>query len=135
MHKTVKKHRINIFRRQNQKAFTLPEVVVAAALLLIAIVPILQALTQANLNSRIIEIRTQSLCYAQAKLNQIKARSIYDFNDISESNSLGNSYFCNVSQTTVSSNLKVVTIEVSYRTPTSSEVEVTLQSQVAKRWP
>jgi prepilin-type N-terminal cleavage/methylation domain-containing protein len=115
--------------------FTLPEVVVAAALLLIAIVPILKALTQANLDSIIIERKTRSLCLAQGKLNQIKARSIYNFdNDFTEdNNSLGNSYFCNVSQT-VSGDLKAITVEVSYGTLTSNEVEVTLQTQVAKRW-
>ncbi len=120
--------------------FTLPEVVVAAALLLIAIVPILQALTQANLDSVIIERRTRSLCLAQGKLNRIKARSIYDFNDVTENNTnLGNSYLCNVSQTTVSSNLKAISVKVGRDidgngTLASNEIEVTLQTQIARRW-
>lgn len=123
------------------EGFTLPEVVVAAALLLIAIVPILKALTQANLNSVIIERRTQSLCLAQGKLNQIKARSIYNFdNNFSESNTaLGNLYLCNVSQTTVSSNLKAISVSVGLDLNgngalTSDEVEVSLQTQIARRW-
>jgi hypothetical protein len=114
---------------------------VAAALLLIAIVPILKALTQANLNSVIIERRTQSLCLAQGKLNQIKARSIYNFdNNFSESNTaLGNLYLCNVSQTTVSSNLKAISVSVGLDLNgngalTSDEVEVSLQTQIARRW-
>jgi Tfp pilus assembly protein PilV len=130
-----------VFDTLSLTGFTLPEVVVAAALLLIAIVPILKALTQANLNSVIIERRTQSLCLAQGKLNQIKARSIYNFdNNFSESNTaLGNSYFCNVSQTTVSSNLKAISVSVGLDLNgngalTSDEVEVSLQTQIARRW-
>lgn len=122
------------------EGFTLPEVVVAAALLLIAIVPILKALTQANLNSIIIERTTQSLCLAQGKLNQIKARSIYNFdNNFNQSNaSLGNSYLCNVSQTIVNSYLKTISVSVGLDinrngTLASNEIEVTLQSRIAKR--
>ena len=123
-----------------KKGFTLPEVVVAAALLLIAIVPILKALTQANLNSVIIERRTQSLCLAQGKLNQIKARSIYNFDSIStQSNEILNgSYLCN---TTISGSgdLKAVSVSVGQDldgsgTLTSDEFEVTLQTQIARRW-
>jgi len=119
----------------------LPEVVVAAALLLIAIVPILKALTQANLDSVVIERRTQSLCFAQGKLDRIKARSVYNFdNNFNESNtSLGNSYLCNVSQTIAGSNLKTISVSVGQDINgngelTSDEVEVTLQTQIAKRW-
>ena len=86
----------------------------AAALLLIAIVPILKALTQANLNSIIIERKTQSLCLAQGKLNQIKAKSIYDFdNDFTENNKSWEIHiFAMLRQTTVSSNLKAITVSV-----------------------
>jgi len=127
--------------RKSRSGFTLPEVVVAAALLLIAIVPILKALTQANLDSVVIERRTQSLCFAQGKLDRIKARSVYNFdNNFNESNtSLGNSYLCNVSQTIAGSNLKTISVSVGQDINgngelTSDEVEVTLQTQIAKRW-
>jgi prepilin-type N-terminal cleavage/methylation domain-containing protein len=127
--------------RKSRSGFTLPEVVVAAALLLIAIVPILKALTQANLDSVVIERRTQSLCFAQGKLDRIKARSVYNFdNNFNENNtSLGNSYLCNVSQTIAGSNLKTISVSVGQDINgngalTSDEVEVTLQTQIAKRW-
>jgi prepilin-type N-terminal cleavage/methylation domain-containing protein len=130
MHKTVNK----------KGGFTLPEVVVAAALLLIVIVPIIKALTQANLDSIIIQRRTQSLCFAQGKLNQIRGKSIYNFdNNFAETNTnLGNSYLCNVTQTTVSSNLKSISVSVGQDinrngTLASSEIEVTLQTQIARR--
>jgi Tfp pilus assembly protein PilV len=121
--------------------FTLVEVIVAATLLTIAIVPILKALTQANMNTATIERRTQSLCLAQGKLNQVKAESIYNFDDnFNENNTnLGNSYLCNVSQTTVNSNLKAISVSVGRDQNGDSslaggETEITLQSQIAKRW-
>jgi len=55
---------------------TLTEVVVASALLILAISPILKALTSAHLNTTTIEHKTRSLTLAQAKLDDIKARSI-----------------------------------------------------------
>jgi Tfp pilus assembly protein PilV len=128
--------------RNFRTGFTLTEAVVAAALLLIAIVPILKALTQANLNSVIIERKTQSLCLAQGKLNQIKAKSIYGFdNNFTETNaSLGSLYLCNVTQTTINSNLKAITVSVGQDinnngTLNSDEIEIILQTQIAKRWP
>ena len=66
---------------KRNKGFTLTEVVVASGLLIIAIVPILRALTGVHVSSRIIEYRTNSLIYAQAKLDEIKARSIYNYDD------------------------------------------------------
>lgn len=128
-------------KRNFRAGFTLTEAVVAAALLLIAIVPILKALTQANLNTVIIERKTQSLCLAQGKLNQIKAKSIYSFDDnFAETNSsLGSSYLCNVTQTSVNSNLKALTVSVGRDTSNngvldSGEIEITLQTKIAKRW-
>ena len=122
------------------RGLTLPEVVVAAALLLIALVPILKGLTQAHLNSIIIERKTQSLCLAQAKLNNIQARSIYNFDSISSQSGevLSGSYLCN---TTVSgsNNLKAVKVEVgqdrnSNGSLDSDEIEITLQTQIGRRW-
>ncbi|OHB59075.1 MAG: hypothetical protein A2173_08230 [Planctomycetes bacterium RBG_13_44_8b] len=113
----------------------------AALLLTIAIVPILKGLTQTNLNSVIIQRRTQSLCLAQEKLNRIKAAALYNFeNDLTETGiELSTSYLCNVSQTVVNTNLKAISISVGYdqdndRSLSPDEVEVTLQTQIAKRW-
>lgn len=138
---------INKLKRQNKKGLSLPEVIVASTLLLIAIVPILKGLTQANMNSSIIERRTQSLCLAQAKLNNIQARSIgstadgSNFDDISSLNNevLSGSYLCNTTVSSVNSNLKSITVSVGRDINSSSsldsdEIEVTLQTQIARRW-
>lgn len=126
-------------KRKFRGGFTLTEAVVAAALLLIAMVPILKALTQANLNTVIIERRTQSLCLAQGKLNDIKARSIYGFDAISSQDNevLTGSYLCN---TVIggSGYLKTVSVSVGMDVNKSGkldsdEIEVVLQSQIAKR--
>ncbi|MHB0945653.1 MAG: hypothetical protein ACYC3B_00600 [Sedimentisphaerales bacterium] len=128
-------------RRKFRGGFTLTVAVVAAALLLIALVPILKALTQANLNSVIIERRTQSLCLAQGKLNDIEARSIYSFDAVSSQSNevLIGSYLCNTA-IGGSGYLKTVTISVGMDVNNngilnSDEIEVVLQSQIAKRQP
>jgi Tfp pilus assembly protein PilV len=140
MHTTVKKFRLNTFSRQRQKGITLTEVIVAAVLLLIALVPILQALTQANMNSTIIERRTQSLCLAQAKINQLQAQSTYNFAGIATLNNevLSGSYLGNTTVTT-SGTLKTIKVDVGLDrnangTLGSDEVEITLQTQIAQRW-
>jgi len=139
MHFAIKK-----LKRQNQKGLTLPEVVVAAALLLIALVPILKGLTQAHINSIVIERKTQSLCLAQAKLNNIQAKSIYDFDSIPDQSNevLSGSYLrYTTSQMVAGSNdnLKAITVSVgqdlnSNSTLDGDEIGVTLQTQIARRW-
>ena len=121
--------------------FTLTEVVVASALLIIAIVPILKALTSAHVTSTIIEHRTRSLTLAQTKLDEIRARSIYDYSStFTETGlSLDGSYLCNVGDSSVSSDLREITVSVGYdfndnSTLETDEIEVTLVTLVAKRW-
>jgi Tfp pilus assembly protein PilV len=141
MYTTIKKRPAKIFRRQCRKALTLPEVVVAASLLLVALVPILKALTQVNMNSVIIERRTQSLCLAQAKLDQIQAQSVYNFDGAASQNNevLSGSYLCNTTVSSVSSNLKSITVCVGMdrnadESLAEDEIEITLQTQIARRW-
>lgn len=127
--------------RHGPAGFTLTEVVVASALLIIAIVPILRALTSAHVTTTIIEHRTRSFTLAQAKLDEIKARSIYHYgDDFTENNlSLDGSYLCNVEDSSVSSNLRKITISVGYDLNGNSilgndEIEITLATLLARRW-
>ncbi len=121
--------------------FTLTEVVVASAILIIAIVPILRALTIAHVSTTIIEHRTHSLILAQAKLDEIRARSIYHYSDsFTETNSsLDGPYLCNVDDSSINSNLRTITVSVGYdlngnSTLEADEIEITLATLVARRW-
>ena len=124
----------------NAKAFTLSEVIIASLILLIAIVPILKALTGAHALDIKIEQRTRSLTLAEAKLEDITAISTYswstDFNV--SSISLEGSYLCNVGDG-VAGDLRKIMILVGYdrngdSTLDSDEVEVTLKTLLARRW-
>ncbi len=122
--------------------FTLTETVVASALLIIAVVPILKALTAAHLNTGIIEHKTRSLTLAQTKLDDIKARSIYHYdNKFKEKNlSLDGLYLCNVvDDSKKKSNLRTITVSVGYdlngdNVLASDEILVTLKTLLARRW-
>jgi Tfp pilus assembly protein PilV len=120
---------------------TLTEVVMASALLIAAIVPILKALTGANLTSNIVEYRTRSLSLAQSKLDEIKARSIYSYgSSFTETDTLlTNSYYCNVSDTGSGSDIRTITVSVGYdknknSSLSSEEIQSTLQTKLSKRW-
>jgi len=121
--------------------FTLTEVVVASALLIIAIVPILKALTSAHVTAAVIERRTRSLTLAQAKLDEIKARSVYNYNSsFAEANtSLDGLYLCKVVDSGQGTDLRTITVSVGYDLDGNgilniTEIEVTLVTLVAKRW-
>lgn len=131
-------------RTRNQPAgLTLTEVVVASILLAIAIVPILKALTSAHVSTTIIEQKTRSLTLAQAKLDEIKARSIYNYTNSDNSfaengTSLDGSYLCNVADDS-GDPLKKITVSVGYdlngdSTLTADEIKVTLATYLARRW-
>jgi Tfp pilus assembly protein PilV len=125
------------------KGLTLAEVIVASTLLLIVMVPILKALTSAQVSSTIIEQKTRSLILAQAKLEDIKARSIYDFSGVSSENNvpLDDSYIGKVECTSKDGNndLKNVIVSVGHDNDangslTPDEIQVTLVTLIALRW-
>ena len=126
---------------KNRNAFTLTEVIVASALLVAAIVPILKGLANAHVVSVIIERKTKSLTLAQGKLNEVKARSIYSYAssfDVSDAQ-LETNYLCDITDTSLGANLRKVKVEVGYDADSDSnldsdEVDITLATQLAKRW-
>jgi Tfp pilus assembly protein PilV len=124
-----------------QRGVTLMEVLVSSTLLVVALVPILKALTLAQVTSIVIEHKTQSLVLAQAKLDEIRARSVYHYSDSFQLDSvaLGGSYLCTVSDDRNSS-LRTITVSVGFDDDgngrlASSEILATLTTYVAKRWP
>ena len=127
-------------RTPRHRGFTLSEVVIASALLIMAMVPILKGLTGAHLTSTIIERRSQCLILARGKLDEVSVKSIYGYdNSFSESNSsLAGNYICNINDTPVSSNLRSISVEVGYDidgsgTLSSGETSVGLETYIARR--
>ncbi|HUT29882.1 MAG TPA: hypothetical protein VMX13_08830 [Sedimentisphaerales bacterium] len=127
--------------RQKLSGFTLTEVVIASTLLILAMVPILRALTGAIASGTIVERRTQSLVLAQGKLDDIRARSIYNYDqDFSQSSlSLGGGYLCDVADSIQSSDLRRISVSVGHdkngnTSLETGEIEVRLSTLLARRW-
>ena len=112
---------------------TLIEVVIASVLLIVAIIPILKGLSVAHAGSVKIEHKSRSLVLAQAKLDEIKARSIYHYSDTFAVTNypLSGSYLCTVTDSPVSSDLRTITVKVGYNLDGDS---VTLATLLARRW-
>ena len=127
--------------RKRSAGFTLTEVIIASTLLIVAMVPILRALTSAIASGTIIERRTQSLVLAQRKLDEIRARSIYNYDqDFTQSSlSLGGSYLCDVADSIQTSDLRRLSVSVGYdfngnNSLEGGEIDVTLTTLLARRW-
>jgi Tfp pilus assembly protein PilV len=130
-----------IAKKTKAAGFTFTEVIVASSLMLLAMVPILRALTQAHLGSVIIERRSRCLTLAQTKLDEVKARSIYNWDDdFNESDtSLDGAFLCDVTFQNEATDLKRLTVSVGYdqdgsTTLDAGEIEITLITLVARRW-
>lgn len=125
--------------RQSRRGVTLTEVVVAAALLAVAVVPVLRALTVAQATGTIVERKTQSLILAQGTLDEIRARAFhhYDRSFRKDSESLVGAYLCRVTDDQ-HPNRRLVTVAVGYDVDSNGhlsakEVNVTLATYIAKR--
>lgn len=141
MHRNLKNDNRKTKNGNRFAGLTITEVVIASSLLIIAMVPILKGLTSAHAGTIIIERKSRSLILGQAKLEEIKARSVYHYSDsFAETNlSLDSSYLCNVTDVSAGSNLRTITVSVGYdldgdTTLDSGEIEVELETYVAKRW-
>lgn len=137
--------KLKIINSKSQRfaGLTLVEVVIASALLIVAMVPILRGLTIAHYSGANIEHKSRSLLLAQAKLDEIKARSIYNYTNGGSSfaetgTSLDGPYRCNVTDNEDDS-LKTITVSVGFDSDGSGgiandEVDVTLATLIARRW-
>ncbi|MDH7598397.1 MAG: hypothetical protein QHH07_02010 [Sedimentisphaerales bacterium] len=123
------------------KGITIAEVVVASAIMLAAILPILHALTRAQATARLIEWKTHSLVLAQGRLEQIKASAAADY-DQSFSQSglvLDEGYVCTVVDTYgPGADIRTITVSVGYDRDADGSLDpdeplVTLTGQIARR--
>jgi len=118
---------------------TLTEVVVGSVLLVIAIVPLLRALTIAQSTGAVIERKTRSLILAQAKLEEVRAQSIHHYQSSfrDDSKALGDSYLCTITDDE-DPTLRLVTVSVGYDANADgrlrqTEVAVRLATYLARR--
>lgn len=126
-------------RRRVRRGVTLTEVVVAATLLAVAVVPLLRALTVAQATGAMVERKTQSLILAQGTLDEIRARALhhYEASFRKDSETLVGGYLCNVTDDQ-DTNLRRVAVAVGYDVNgngrlSADEVEVTLTTCIARR--
>jgi hypothetical protein len=124
---------------RRQSGVTLTEVVVGSALLVIAVVPLLRALTMAQSTSATIERKTQSLILAQAKLEELRAKSIHHYESSfrETSQTLAESYLCTVTDDEDPA-LRLVSVSVGYDGNadghlSEAEIEVNLSTYLARR--
>jgi Tfp pilus assembly protein PilV len=117
---------------------TLAEVLVASALLVIAIAPLLRALTAAQIEDRAIERTSWSLLLAQEQLEHIRARCIrhYDTCYRVSSKPIRDGYLCTVADD-ADSLLRMVTVSVGLDQNNdgvlaADEVEVSLSTRLAR---
>ena len=119
---------------------TLTEVVVASALLVISIAPLLKALTLAQVQDRAIERKSWSLMLAQRELEWLRARCIrhYDACYRVGSKALRDGYLCTVTDDE-DPNLKTLAVSVGLDQNadgvlSAKEVEITLSTRLARQW-
>jgi len=123
------------------RGITLTEVLVASALMLVSVVPILHALTTAQATARRIEWKTRSLILAQAKLDEIRAEAMGDYDQSFDESSvsLDGAYRCTVIDSyLLGALIRTLTVSVGYDSDgsgglASSEILVTLKTQIARR--
>jgi Tfp pilus assembly protein PilV len=125
--------------RRHRAGVALLEVIVASGLLIIGVVPILKALTTAQVTSRLVDQKTHCLTLAQAKMNEIAARSIGNFETsyAETGTSLDGNYLGNVTDNGHAS-LKTISVAVGHDhdgngSITGREIMVTLTTLMAKR--
>jgi hypothetical protein len=126
-----------------RRGLTLMEVIIAALLLGCAIPPVLRALSDVYVYSPKFERKTQGSVFAQAKLDERRARSIYNFGSagsLAQSDvPMGGSYYCNVTDVDAGTNLRLLTVTAGYdqdgdHSLDDNEIEVTLATYIARRW-
>lgn len=135
------RERVRMGRRRPYRGVTLTEVVVASSLLAISIVPLLKALGTAHVMDRTIERKSWSLMLAQQKLEEIRALSVYHYEDVhgTNSESLRDGYLCTVTDDG-NDTLRTIVVSVGFDGDangvlSAQEIDVSLYTRLARRWP
>ena len=128
-------------KRKARSGITITEAIVASALMMTAMVPILKAITTSHIATTIVDHKSCSLMLAKAKIEDIRAKAIYNYglSYSTDSSALSGAYFCRVADSTVSANLRHISVSVGYDDNgngaiNDNEIRVTLETLIAKRW-
>ena len=139
MHKELRKQLLR--SRAMRKGLTLSEVIVASALLISCIVPILKGLTAAHIQTSQVERKTKSLVFARNKINEIQANSVYNWDtSFAKSNLvLDSNYLCKITDSAKSEVLREASVSVGFdldgdNNLDNDEVEINLKTLLARRW-
>jgi hypothetical protein len=126
--------------KKSRRGLTISEVLIASLLLITATVPILKALTSAQAAATGIDHKSNSLMLARAKIEDIRAKAIYNYGAsyAASSASLDGLYLCTVSDSEVNANLRQITVAAGYdengnHQLDSGEIRVTLDTLIARR--
>lgn len=121
--------------------FTLAEVLVASTLLVVAVVTILQGLAIYHRTAVNVKYRTRSLTLARAKLDEVKAKSVYHYDtNFAELDANYSPYLCRVSDPNYGDpNLRFIQVDAGYDNDDGSdldadEVHVILKTLITDRW-
>lgn len=132
---------VKVSRRRRRSGVTLAEAVVASALLLIAIVPLLKALTAAQVMDRVVERKSWSLMLAQRELERVRAQCLYHYDESCRRTSavVQDGYLCTVADDGDSA-LRMIAVSVGFDADgdgalSSGEIAVRLCTRVARRRP
>ena len=133
------KQRMRLNSGRHRAGVTLTEAVVASALLLIGIVPLLKALATTHVMDRAIERKSWSLMLAQRELERIRAHCLYHYDESYRASSqvVRDGYLCTVADDRDPA-LRTVTVSVGLDHNadgglSEDEVEVRLCTRVARR--
>jgi hypothetical protein len=125
--------------RAQRPGVTLTEVIVASALLVLSIVPLLKALTVTQMQDRALERKSWSLLAAQRELELLRARCLsrYDTCYRADSRLLSDGFLCTVDDD-AHPVLRTVTVSVGLDADgdgvlAGDEVEVHLSTRLARR--
>lgn len=134
--------RIKMRRRRLKfkKGYTLTEVLVASALLILVSVPIFKALTANYVFSNAIKYKTRSVVCAKSRLDRARAIAAGEYNTaLAESNvDAGEGYLCSVTDTGFAGNIRTVSVLAGYDkdddgTLDADETQITLSTLIARR--
>jgi Tfp pilus assembly protein PilV len=125
---------------KSTKGYTLTEVLLASALLIAVVVPMLQALTSGYVFSNSIKYKTKSVIYAKSRLDHTRAvaANLYNTSLVENNTAMGGGYLCSVSDTGFAGDIRTVSVTAGLDkngngTLASDEIQITLTTLIARR--